>query len=205
MTARSFRVRRTRALGSRPRARRYGMARTGTGRRAAAAGRRDEPRQCRDGQGAREDHEDNGCEGSCRPQPTMPSTRFCAGREPPDQGVPAAPRCAASSPQMVGGRHAAHSGRGQFGHHPAQGHGAFRADLSADPVQPVGTRHYGVSKGVKRPAERIFVIGRPRLMAPHDARSSTGRRAAMARDACLLTARMVTPMVAAICQSDRSQ
>lgn len=79
------------------------------------------------------------------------------------------------------------------------------AEPGTNPVQAVGTGLGGVSQRVQRATQHVFQFGRPGLAVSHDSRSSAGRSAAMARDACLLTARVLIPMAAAIWASDRSQ
>src|SRR5215831_10112706 len=100
---------------------------------------------------------------------------------------------------------AGHRGSSRSGHDPGRPRRALRADPGPDPVQPVPTGLYGLSDHKKLLAQHVLQIALPRpvLRMVHDARSSTERRAAMARAASLLTAPMVIPIVVATCSSDR--
>src|SRR5262249_25588 len=97
-------------------------------------------------------------------------------------------------------------GSGRFGHDPAGRRQALSADPGPDPVQPVRTRLDGFSDSSKLTAQHLFQIALPGpgLNVADDSRSKTERRATMARDASLLTAPMLSPMVVATCSSDRS-
>jgi hypothetical protein len=94
---------------------------------------------------------------------------------------------------------------GRFSHDPARRRQALRANPGPDPVQPVRTGLDGFSDHSKLSAQHVFQVALPvpGLSAAHGARCSTERSAAMARDASLLTAPTVIPIVVAICCSDR--
>jgi len=81
-----------------------------------------------------------------------------------------------------------------------------RLDLGTDPVKPVGGRLHRVDGKPERVPEGVLKTGLAEIRAAvaHVPRSSTDRRAAIAREVWLFTAPLVIPIVAAIWASERS-